>query len=207
MKKCWSCKTSKDLSAFDKCSTFADGHQTVCRECKKKVNKRLNAIHNKKQMRVAGEYIKKSHPLHVPGLIAKSWLEVYEYLQLPLPELPTNEEVNQEGYVYVIYNSAFDGWYKVGKATNVEARLKNYQTGDPHRAYKVCYEMKFENCDVAERTILDMLQEDDKVIKKNEWVMTTIDRIRRTINEVKREEASSGHRDELNSQFDMVLCN
>ena len=208
MKKCNVCKQVKALEAFYFHHNKSFGRQDECKECKRHINKRLNAIHNPLQMRVEGKYIKKSHPLHIPGFIAQSWIEVYKAHNLPIPfdQSETNSPT-AEGYVYVIYNPAWTDWYKVGKADDVEKRLRSYQTGDPHRAYKVCYEMFFDDCKAAEEAVLKALQEDDKVIKSHEWVVTSFDRIRNIINEVKREEASSGHRDELNSQFDLVLCN
>lgn len=209
MKKCNVCKQFKPLKAFDAHRNKAFNRQDECKECKREINKRLNSIHNPLQMRVEGKYVKKSHPLHIAGFIAKSWVEVYKAHNLPIPfEHEDTDTVSKSGYVYIIYNKAWDGWYKVGKADDVEKRLRNYQTCDPHRAYKVCYEMYFEDCKTAEDTVLQLLQDDVKVIKQNEWVVTSIDKIIRIINEVKRdEEASIRHRDELNSQFDLVLCN
>ena len=55
--------------------------------------------------------------------------------------------------------------------------------------------MYFKNCKDAENTIHDRLEKDAKVIKSNEWVVAAFDRIRNIINEVKREEVSTGHRD------------
>ena len=42
-------------------------------------------------------------------------------------------------YVYVISNPAYPGMYKVGVATNAEARLNQFQTGDPKRRYQLEY--------------------------------------------------------------------
>jgi hypothetical protein len=45
----------------------------------------------------------------------------------PLPEF---------GYLYLAYNQqSFPGWVKAGYSTE-ENRINNYQTGDPHRAYR-----------------------------------------------------------------------
>ena len=45
----------------------------------------------------------------------------------PLPEF---------GYLYLAYNQqSFHGWVKVGYST-AQNRINNYQTGDPHRAYR-----------------------------------------------------------------------
>lgn len=213
MKQCSRCKIIKSLSEFTKHSNTKDGKQPYCIDCARASALKFAKTTNKLRCYVGSTYIKRSHPFYVAGKRFKDWPECYAYwtkksgVDFTHLNEQQNEEAKGQGFVYVIYNKAWDGWYKVGKAANVETRLKGYQTGDPHRAYKVCYEMEFENCDVAERTVLDLLQNDDKVIKKNEWVVTSLDRIRNIINEVKREEVSSGHRDELDSQFDLVLCN
>jgi hypothetical protein len=40
MKTCNTCKTEKPLSDFNKCARYKDGHQYVCRECKRAYNQR-----------------------------------------------------------------------------------------------------------------------------------------------------------------------
>lgn len=49
---------------------------------------------------------------------------------------------DEEKFVYIISNKSFPGWYKVGMANDPQARLNNFQTGDPHRAYKLEFQMK-----------------------------------------------------------------
>ncbi len=44
---------------------------------------------------------------------------------------------NNIGYVYIVSNPAWEGWYKVGAAKDAETRLLNYQTGTPFRDYKL----------------------------------------------------------------------
>ncbi|MGI9461511.1 MAG: DNA methyltransferase [Alphaproteobacteria bacterium] len=41
------------------------------------------------------------------------------------------------GYIYIISNPKYKKWLKVGIAKDPEARLKQYQTGDPERKYKI----------------------------------------------------------------------
>lgn len=215
MKKCSHCKEYFPLEEFHKSRSSKDGLQNKCKPCQRKLALPNSRLSNKRQCYAEGEYISFKHPFHIPGGKFKTKSEWYEKVKELtgfdvshlLKEAQKEEETKTEGFVYVIYNQAWDGWYKVGKADDVEKRLRSYQTGDPHRAYKVCYEMAFDDCKAAEEAVLNALQEDDKVIKSHEWVVTSFDRIRNIINEVKREEVSSGHRDELNSQFDLVLCN
>jgi hypothetical protein len=53
------------------------------------------------------------------------------------------EPLGPEGYVYAIINPSFNGWIKVGCASDYDTRLKNYQTGDPHRAYEKIHHRYF----------------------------------------------------------------
>jgi hypothetical protein len=46
------------------------------------------------------------------------------------------------GYVYIISNEAFPGWYKVGMAVDAQDRLKSYQTSDPFRGYVLEFSTK-----------------------------------------------------------------
>ncbi len=47
------------------------------------------------------------------------------------------QDARAKKYVYVISNPAYPGIYKVGVATNAEARLASYQTADPKRRYQL----------------------------------------------------------------------
>jgi 5-carboxymethyl-2-hydroxymuconate isomerase len=42
----------------------------------------------------------------------------------------------REGFVYLICNSIWDGWVKVGMTVDFENRLEHYNVGDPHSNYK-----------------------------------------------------------------------
>ena len=61
----------------------------------------------------------------------------------PLGEVIEKEPLGPEGYVYAIINPSFNGWIKVGCASDYDTRLKNYQTGDPHRAYEKIHHRYF----------------------------------------------------------------
>lgn len=52
---------------------------------------------------------------------------------------------NSLGYVYIVSNPAYKGWYKVGAAKDAETRLLSYQTGSPLRDYKLEWYMPCEN--------------------------------------------------------------
>ncbi len=40
-------------------------------------------------------------------------------------------------YIYVITHPNYNGWIKLGRASNIEERLRSYQTHDPYRAFKL----------------------------------------------------------------------
>ena len=47
------------------------------------------------------------------------------------------KESRRTKYLYVISNPSFSGYYKVGVTSDFHQRLSSYNTGDPHRAYKI----------------------------------------------------------------------
>ena len=47
------------------------------------------------------------------------------------------KDMRLKKYVYVISNAAFENMYKVGIASDYQARLNSYQTADPDRAYRL----------------------------------------------------------------------
>ena len=49
------------------------------------------------------------------------------------------KESRRTKYLYVISNPSFSGYYKVGVTSDFHQRLSSYNTGDPHRAYKIEY--------------------------------------------------------------------
>lgn len=47
-------------------------------------------------------------------------------------------------YIYVITHPKFKGWIKLGRTTDVEKRLNEYQTNCPDRAFKIEFKLKTE---------------------------------------------------------------
>ena len=77
----------------------------------------------------------------------------------PLGVVIEEEPLGPEGYVYAIKNPSFPGWVKVGCASDYGARLKSYQTGDPHRAYEKIHHRFFQNRVQAESIAHSKLKE------------------------------------------------
>lgn len=207
MKTCKECGQTKELTEFYKHKK--NGYFSKCKVCHKAYMASRHSKTNSRRMYVGSEYVPMTHKLHVDGGRFPLWKAVYEFWGLVPPTQLKDEEVDsKQGVVYIIYNRAFDGWYKVGKAGSLAARLTSYQTADPHRGYKPVYHVFFDDCKAAEDQVLSVIEADDKLIKSHEWVMGSIDRIRKIIDEVKRNErSSSGHRNGQQSELDLVLCN
>lgn len=62
-----------------------------------------------------------------------------------------------KGYVYIITNSSYEGWIKVGLAKDVWDRLSTYQTHSPFRDYVVEFYKLFEDMHKMERVIHNTL--------------------------------------------------
>lgn len=79
-------------------------------------------------------------------------------------------EKSKAGIVYCIQNPAWPQYRKIGMTKNLNSRLANYQTSDPHRAYSVVTYVTVANARDTEKDILDSLHLD---LKKGEWVLVS----------------------------------
>jgi len=57
------------------------------------------------------------------------------------------------GYLYVLINPAWPQYCKIGRTTDLQSRLRAYQTGDPTRSYVLYYVRYFSDICLAERTL------------------------------------------------------
>jgi hypothetical protein len=71
------------------------------------------------------------------------------------------------GFLYLISNPVYPGYYKVGITKNVEGRLASYQTYDPLRRFKVEHYTYCDDIREEERRIIKQFSVD---IKNGEWV-------------------------------------
>ena len=83
-----------------------------------------------------------------------------------LPEVRT-----KQGYVYVIINKAWKGYYKIGQTINLTKRLGTYQTASPKRDYTFLTTIKVRDMDIAERKVLEELKKYYDV--QGEWVLAS----------------------------------
>ena len=86
----------------------------------------------------------------------------------------------KDGYVYVISNPAWKGWYKVGMAVDSQDRCGSYQTSSPHRDYRLEYSKYFLNRKVAEVIAHDVISE-ISLDRNGEWFKVSVNKIRKII--------------------------
>jgi hypothetical protein len=78
---------------------------------------------------------------------------------------------NDAGYIYVITNPAWEGYYKIGLTVNLSKRLSTYQTASPLRNYSFLTTKKVSDMHLAEKRVLDELKKYYDV--KGEWVVAS----------------------------------
>ena len=85
-----------------------------------------------------------------------------------------------DGYIYVMSNPAWKGWYKVGMAVDSQDRCGSYQTSSPHRDYRLEYSKYFLNRKVAEEIAHDVISE-ISLDRNGEWFRVSVNKIRKII--------------------------
>tara|TARA_R110001632_G_C11188745_1_gene401793 strand:- start:160 stop:537 length:378 start_codon:yes stop_codon:yes gene_type:complete len=109
-------------------------------------------------MYLNGKYIPQDHPLWKPGRY-KSLDDAWSHQKI---------ESTDEGDVYVIVNSAWPEWVKVGKASIAQDRLNGYQTSSPFRDYSI---LITRSCDNRHKREVEMHKLFEKYAseRKGEW--------------------------------------
>ncbi|WP_184803072.1 GIY-YIG nuclease family protein [Nitrospirillum iridis] len=79
----------------------------------------------------------------------------------------TRNSKPRPGHVYVIANTAWPGWYKVGRASRLHQRLESYQTGSPHRDYFLVQSFKVRDAVFAEAAAHQLLASRHE--RQHEW--------------------------------------
>ena len=94
-----------------------------------------------------------------------------------------------EGVVYIIRNSAWPDWQKIGKAIDAEDRLKSYQTGAPDRDYELIHAEWFSDRHTAEKKIHSMLENHKNCYgRKGEWFKSSYAVIKEVIRGYKKKQ-------------------
>ena len=107
------------------------GRGSVCKSCFLEDQQDRNKRNNPNTMYVNGKYVPKSHPLWKAGKYKSFNDAAFSGLE--------NYTRSKEGQVYIITNSAWPEWVKIGMAIDAEDRLNGYQTSSPMRDYKLMY--------------------------------------------------------------------
>lgn len=113
-----------------------------CKGCSRESNNKTNPVHNKERMYVNGKYIPNNHPLYKAGRYKSFGDAAFSGLE--------NYERSKEGQVYIITNSAWPEWVKIGMAIDAEDRLNGYQTSSPFRNYRLMYSVSTDDRRKAE---------------------------------------------------------
>ena len=147
MSTCTSCK----VELVEGTNWSVKGRHKFCRAC-------FKSKYNKKRMFLDGKYVPITSKIHKPGIF-KSLDDAWSHVELD------NKDVS--GEIYIMTNKAFKGWVKVGMSINANDRLNNYQTGDPHRSYKLYSKFYTEDRHETEGQIHQILGARYK--RQNEW--------------------------------------
>lgn len=153
-KVCNKCGTEHPVSYYYKNSTKAQGVQGECKGCWREYDAT-------QRMYINGKRINKDHPLWKPGRY-KGLDDAWSHTEI--------DQKTKEGVVYIIRNSAWPEWQKIGKAVDAEDRLKGYQTGSPKRNYELVHAEWFSDRHTAEKAIHSMLEQHKNCHeRRGEW--------------------------------------
>lgn len=79
------------------------------------------------------------------------------------------ERGHPDGFVYIVTNPAFPGWFKVGMTTDPARRLASYQTACPERAFRMEHFRYFRDRSAAETRLMEKLQR--RMHRNGEWFL------------------------------------
>lgn len=136
--KCNSCGSELTDDNWPMSWRKKDSFRFRCKSCSKDSNDKSNT----NRMYVNGKYIPQTHPLYKAGRYKSFDDAAFSSLE--------NYTRSKEGQVYIITNSAWPEWVKIGMAIDAEDRLNGYQTSSPMRDYKLMYAVSTDNRRKAE---------------------------------------------------------
>lgn len=143
-----------------------------------KDNPEATAKRNKERMFIKGKYVRKEHILQKPGN--------YKSFQEAAFEALPKYSKTKEGYVYILSNPAWEGWYKIGMAADINDRFNSYQTASPLRDYTLNHYVFTKDRKKSEREIhLKLKKVADSVA--NEWFSMLLSDIVDILNSYKDE--------------------
>lgn len=119
----------------------------------------------------AYELVKERLNREVPNLLWDVDEEITFTSKVPIRDVSIKHI--DKGYVYVISNKAYKGFYKVGIAKDIQKRLKAFQTYDPKRRYKLERQFKCSNYIEVEK----LTHEKFDFGREHEWVVADLNEI------------------------------
>lgn len=134
--------------------------RTQCTDCSKNYNDKSND----NRMYVNGKYVPQTHPLYKAGRYKSFDDAAFSSLE--------NYTRSKEGQVYIITNSAWPEWVKIGMAIDAEDRLNGYQTSSPMRDYKLMYAVSTD--DRRKTETLAHKQAEKIAERKGEWFKMSV---------------------------------
>ena len=138
----------------------------ICVVCKRSRDNKNSSKYNPQRMYVNSKYIPMSHPLYKPGRYKSFNDAAFSGLQ--------NYNTTKAGYVYVITNTAWPEWVKVGMAIDADDRLNGYQTSSPFRDYELQYSVYCEDRRKLEgkaHKAVEVIASD----RNNEWFKASVE--------------------------------
>jgi hypothetical protein len=110
------------------------------------------------------------------------WKHITKRTEIEFANL-CKQQMQIEGYVYIMVNPAWEGWVKVGMAVFPEDRCAAFQTSSPHRDYKICYTKHFKNKKNSERLAHKKLKK-ISTKHKGEWFKVSVKEAKQIINKI-----------------------
>ncbi len=84
-----------------------------------------------------------------------SKIDIADFTLEPLPK-----QVDNRGYIYVVYDSAYPDWIKVGKTVDPKKRLAAYNSDKPVKTASMqIISCQFDNVSLVEKAILRKMYE------------------------------------------------
>lgn len=83
-------------------------------------------------------------------------------------EYDDEKEKEVKNYVYLIQNTTWSDWVKVGVTSDITSRLKHYQVSTPHKDFQIIYKIEVDDKFSSEKIAKDKLKDVAKSTK-NEW--------------------------------------
>jgi len=177
---CYKCDT--ELTKDNWAISFRKRNQKICKKCYNELfNDKHSPLNNPRRMYVNGKYISRKHPLYKPG--------TYKSFDEAMFASITKDKKITDGHIYLISNPHFSslGWYKIGKAVDVEDRCDSYQTSTPFRDFYIIDYVSVNEYSKAEKEAKDMAHRVSNLHNKDtngEWFDAKLEDLLSIINTV-----------------------